>query len=165
MGKIHVVAVEIKPPLEALVPFGKWKFRILWNSFVRKRNMLQFSLNSRYWGRPRDCGLVSVITRERNNGVSVIAACPQGGSWRNCDCIFYSLKRRNFNLYQVWKVAGNQGDGWYRGSHNFSDLVKNKTAFTVIFEAERGPTAASDIAIDDITFTSCSHSKWHEFFQ
>ena len=43
--------------------------------------------------------------------------------------------------------------------HNFSDLIKNKTAFTVTFEAERGPTSESDIAIDDITFTPCTHGK------
>ena len=59
----------------------------------------------------------------------------------------------------MWKVAGNQGDGWYRGVYNFSDLIANKTAFTVTFEAERGPQAASDIAIDDITFSPCTHGK------
>ena len=56
-------------------------------------------------------------------------------------------------------MAGNQGDGWIRGVHNFSDLIKNKTSFTVTFEAERGPTSESDIAIDDITFTPCTHGK------
>ena len=48
--------------------------------------------------------------------------------------------------------------------HNFSDLIKNKTSFTVIFEAERGPTSESDIAIDDITFTPCSHGKSNPYF-
>ena len=43
--------------------------------------------------------------------------------------------------------------------HNFTELIKNKTAFTVSFEAERGPTTTSDIAIDDITFSSCTHSE------
>ena len=56
---------KIPPP----PPTPKWKFRILWNSFVRERDRLQFSLNSRYWEHPRDCGLVSVITRVRNSGV------------------------------------------------------------------------------------------------
>lgn len=59
---------------------------------------------------------------------------------------------------EVWKKAGNQGDGWYRGVHNFTELLKNKTTFTVSFEAERGPTATSDIAIDDITFSPCTHT-------
>ena len=62
-------------------------------------------------------------------------------------------------LIKVWKKAGNQGDGWYRGYHNFTDLIKNKTTFTVSFEASRGPTSASDIAIDDITFSPCTHGK------
>jgi len=48
--------------------------------------------------------------------------------------------------------------------HNFSDLIKNKTSFTVSFEAERGPTSESDIAIDDITFTPCTHGKFNLCF-
>ena len=58
MGKIHVVAVEIKPLLKHLYPPPP-----------QERDRLQFSLNSRYWEHPRDCGLVSVITRVRNSGV------------------------------------------------------------------------------------------------
>ncbi|XP_031558323.1 very low-density lipoprotein receptor-like [Actinia tenebrosa] len=56
------------------------------------------------------------------------------------------------NNTEVWKVGGNHGDGWIRGKYDFA-AQKNNNKNCVIFEAARGPTYTSDIALDDISFT------------
>ena len=56
-------------------------------------------------------------------------------------------------------MGGNQGDAWNRGTYDFTKEISNGQAFQVIFEAERGPTSAGDIALDDITFSDCSHGE------
>ncbi|XP_077978883.1 MAM and LDL-receptor class A domain-containing protein 2-like [Glandiceps talaboti] len=54
----------------------------------------------------------------------------------------------------MWQIHGNQGNYWNYGKA----VLSNPHQFKVVFEAVMGNTALSDIAIDDVTFTSsCLH--------
>ncbi|XP_077978884.1 MAM and LDL-receptor class A domain-containing protein 1-like [Glandiceps talaboti] len=50
----------------------------------------------------------------------------------------------------MWQIHGNQGNRWNYGKA----VLSNPHQFKVVFEAVVGNTALSDIAIDDVTFTS-----------
>ena len=50
---------------------------------------------------------------------------------------------------KVWSTSGNKGDMWLRGEATLSSAAN----FQVIIEGVRGAGFASDIALDDISFT------------
>lgn len=53
------------------------------------------------------------------------------------------------NLQEIWLLKGNAGNAWFDSRVTVSSIDD----FQLVFEASVGNTAASDIAIDDISYT------------
>ncbi|MBN3307352.1 MALR1 protein, partial [Amia calva] len=61
----------------------------------------------------------------------------------------YTVGESGINLL-MWSATGNQGNKW-----NYANvIISNNKPFTVAFEAEVGGDSWTDIALDDISFTS-----------
>jgi hypothetical protein len=53
---------------------------------------------------------------------------------------------------KLWSKSGNQGTQWQQAS---GICIKSSSQYQIVFEAVRGSSFQSDVAIDDINFTNC----------
>ena len=69
------------------------------------------------------------------------------------------LKKTQLGYQTVWSLSGEQGSQWKQANVTLGRLLRSEISIRGIV----GPSATSDIAVDDITFSGCTACEFKRF--